>query len=441
MTNSAYAMVQCFLTVASLTALSALATPVQAQAVKTDVQTIEQKQEQTTEVQTTETEVQTTETEIRTTETEIRTTETEVERVEASSEVRFTQTVQVAVFEAIAQRSRVNASNLQILEVSRRSWTDSCLGLPGQGGCTQAITPGYLVSVTDGQQVWVYRTNATGTGVVFDEQATTIRMAQLRVRNTQVSFPDVPTDHWAIQYIRELAALDILEGYPDQLYRPNAPVTRAEFAAIIRRAFQVTAVRNTINFVDVEEDYWARTAINEAYEMGFLNASNSEFRPKAQLFRGDILFAIARGLNISTTDVALDVLSRYSDVTVSSSEARLLLASLTNRGMIVNYPNAEELNLNRVATRAEVAVLVYQALCSMGYVSRINSSYTAQDTTVVKDIGAEVVGEPSTTSTNKPRRQNCNQGIGNGAEGCDPGNSSPRGGSNDEGGRTPGQKP
>ncbi|AFZ17860.1 hypothetical protein [Allocoleopsis franciscana] len=41
----------------------------------------------------------------------------------------------------------------------------------------------------------------------------------------------------------------------------------------------------------------------------------------------------------------------------------------------------------------------------------------------------------------KPRRQNCNQGIGNGAEGCDLGNSSPRGGSNDEGGRTPGNRP
>ncbi|MCS6812731.1 MAG: hypothetical protein NZ772_04055 [Cyanobacteria bacterium] len=37
------------------------------------------------------------------------------------------------------------------------------------------------------------------------------------------------------------------------------------------------------------------------------------------------------------------------------------------------------------------------------------------------------------------RRRNCNQGIGNGPEGCDPGNSRPRGGSNDEGGRRPGR--
>ena len=38
-------------------------------------------------------------------------------------------------------------------------------------------------------------------------------------------------------------------------------------------------------------------------------------------------------------------------------------------------------------------------------------------------------------------RRNCNQGIGNRAEGCDPGNFRPHNGSNDEGGRQPGRRP
>jgi hypothetical protein len=153
------------------------------------------------------------------------------------------------------------------------------------------------------------------------------------------------------------------------------------------------------------------------------------------------MFAIARGLNISTEAVSIDVLNRYSDVTVSSTEARLLLASLTNQGIVVNYPNTTQLDLERVATRAEVAVLVYQALYSMGYVARIDSPYVVQDTTVVTDVGSETSVESSSTNPSRPPRQNCNQGIGNGAEGCDPGNSSPHGGSNDEGGRTPGNRP
>jgi hypothetical protein len=55
------------------------------------------------------------------------------------------------------------------------------------------------------------------------------------------------------------------------------------------------------------------------------------------------------------------------------------------------------------------------------------------------DGGGVIVGDDDDDDDN--RRRNCNQGIGNGAEGCDPGNSRPHGGSNDEGGRTPGRRP
>lgn len=59
----------------------------------------------------------------------------------------------------------------------------------------------------------------------------------------------------------------------------------------------------------------------------------------------------------------------------------------------------------------------------------------SQGSTVTKIVEAE--GSNNQSSGKKPK-QRCNQGIGNGAEGCDPGNSRPHGGSNDEGGRTPG---
>lgn len=78
-------------------------------------------------------------------------------------------------------------------------------------------------------------------------------------------------------------------------------------------------------------------------------------------------------------------------------------------------------------------------------------SYTSIVTTTTTEI-TQIVGS-STTVVNdhwedhddddhrrngRRRRRNCNQGIGNGPEGCDPGNSRPHGGSNDEGGRRPG---
>ncbi len=58
----------------------------------------------------------------------------------------------------------------------------------------------------------------------------------------------------------------------------------------------------------------------------------------------------------------------------------------------------------------------------------------------VTQSGRESDEEDGEDDDRKPRKRHCNQGIGNGSEGCDPGNSHPHGGSNDEGGKKPGHK-
>jgi hypothetical protein len=104
------------------------------------------------------------------------------------------------------------------------------------------------------------------------------------------------------------------------------------------------------------------------------------------------------------------------------------------------------LDLTRVATRAEVCAFLYQSLVSTGRVEAISNSTQVQPsgtttTETETNTNTDTETEVETDTEGGRTRQNCNQGIGNGAEGCDPGNSSPRGGSNDEGGRTPGQRP
>lgn len=51
-------------------------------------------------------------------------------------------------------------------------------------------------------------------------------------------FPDVPENHWAYEYVKELAGLGILEGYPDGTFSGDRMMTRYEFAAITYRALQ-----------------------------------------------------------------------------------------------------------------------------------------------------------------------------------------------------------
>ncbi|MEB3233265.1 MAG: S-layer homology domain-containing protein, partial [Leptolyngbyaceae bacterium] len=69
--------------------------------------------------------------------------------------------------------------------------------------------------------------------------------------HAQTRFIDVPSGYWAEQFITELAAREIIAGFPDGSFQPNAPVTRAQYAAMVRKAFNQNSIRGSVSFVDV----------------------------------------------------------------------------------------------------------------------------------------------------------------------------------------------
>ncbi|GAB4241500.1 MAG: hypothetical protein Kow0049_30140 [Stanieria sp.] len=71
--------------------------------------------------------------------------------------------IQNAVFEDLSKHTSQNVATFRIAEAEKRTWSDGCLGLaePDQF-CTQVLTPGWQVLVTDGEKQWVYRTNSSG---------------------------------------------------------------------------------------------------------------------------------------------------------------------------------------------------------------------------------------------------------------------------------------
>ncbi|WP_156114062.1 hypothetical protein [Myxosarcina sp. GI1] len=78
--------------------------------------------------------------------------------------------VQTAVLEAAASRTSRTVAEFQILEARRRNWSDGCLGISQPDElCTQVITPGWQVIVTDGRRNWVYRTDVLGERVKLAE--------------------------------------------------------------------------------------------------------------------------------------------------------------------------------------------------------------------------------------------------------------------------------
>lgn len=192
----------------------------------------------------------------------------------------------------------------------------------------------------------------------------------------QTTFNDVPPNYWAQPFIQELASRDILKGFPDGGFRPNDPVTRAQFAAILSKATNKAPVRGEVSFVDVSSTYWAAAAIQKSYTTGFLSGyPGNVFEPSQNIPRVQILVSLANGLNYSASQPPETVLQAYSDAASIPNYARNSVAAATENRLVVNYPNVLFLNPNQTATRAEVAAFIYQALVKSGQVNAIASPY------------------------------------------------------------------
>jgi hypothetical protein len=204
------------------------------------------------------------------------------------------------------------------------------------------------------------------------------------------TFSDVSSNYWARDFISELSQRDIIAGFPDGTFRPDAPVTRAQFAAMLRKAnqeFQKGQVRSSTRFVDVPSTYWATTAIDNAYTTGFLAGyPGNVFRPEQNIPREQVLTSLANGLNYSATQDTSTVLSYYNDASNISNFARAPIAAATEKRMVVNYPSLKSLNPLRNATRAEVAAFIYQALVSEGEAPTIASQYIVDQTPVATRV-------------------------------------------------------
>ena len=194
----------------------------------------------------------------------------------------------------------------------------------------------------------------------------------------QTAFSDVNNNYWAKDFIAELSDRGIIKGFPDGSFRPDAPVTRAEFAAMIR-SLKKPKTRAAVGFVDVSSNFWARGAIAEAYEMGWMSGyPGNVFRPLQQIPRVQVVVALNNGLGYEPTCNFQDVLSYYNDAGEIQSYAVKSVAAATERQMVVSYPSPKSLKPNQSATRAEVAAFIYQTLVSTNQAKAINSPYIAK---------------------------------------------------------------
>ena len=112
------------------------------------------------------------------------------------------------------------------------------------------------------------------------------------------TFHDVPKDFWAANYIGYVQQFGIISGYADGSFRPNAPVTRAEFAVIASRFEKLT--EGGKHFTDVPSAHWAAKYIDFAATRGWVTGyADGTFKPENPITRAEVAAVTCRLLERS----------------------------------------------------------------------------------------------------------------------------------------------
>jgi len=185
------------------------------------------------------------------------------------------------------------------------------------------------------------------------------------------NFYDVSPNYWAYQSIQALSQQNIISGYSDNTFRPDNPVTRAEFATMIIKSLNKEGmpIARRADFSDVPSSFWAYDNIQRAYGLGLISGfPNGTFGPSGYITKAEVLAILSKTVQdgaLSESD-ARSILSRFYDANRVPGWAIIPVAKAVKANLAVNYPQPNFLMPEKSATRAEVAAMLSNLRQSQG---------------------------------------------------------------------------
>jgi hypothetical protein len=203
-------------------------------------------------------------------------------------------------------------------------------------------------------------------------------------------FSDI-AGHWASQCILALARRGVVSGYPNRTFRPKATISRAEFAALLPKAFpELPDKQRQRSFRDVPFQHWASAVVSWSVQRDLITSyADGTFRPRQALSRARAIAAIMQGLEITqgVDAVIPDLLEPETAASKAKSQAKSkgksegnaiaqafidansiaasekgAIEAALKRGLLENLGEPRMLLPNAAITRGEVAALLCRAL-------------------------------------------------------------------------------
>jgi len=181
----------------------------------------------------------------------------------------------------------------------------------------------------------------------------------------EVELTDI-SGHWAEANIKEMVALGAVSGYPDDTFRPDHNITRAEFTSILVKAFDLKS-QNKKEFTDTL-DHWAKEHIRTAASHGIVTGyGDNRFGPDEYITREQMALMIVQAAKLTPVLES----TPFTDDSEIAVWARGAVATAVKNGIINGYPD-NTVRPQGNATRAEAVTVIVNTLDITGTETGMN---------------------------------------------------------------------
>lgn len=195
--------------------------------------------------------------------------------------------------------------------------------------------------------------------------------------------------HWASTVIGQWMDTDLAVGYPDNTFRPDNPVSRAEFMAFTNRAFGFESEK-TVNYSDVAANAWYAKEVAKAAAAGYIQGyPDGTMKPNAPISRQEaaVILTSILALQGSATDAGI-----FTDAAAMPSWSKDDIGAVAKAGMMSGYPDGSFRPLSNI-TRAESvtalnnAIVKYKVFSDSGTYGPETGTKIESRTVIVKAAG------------------------------------------------------
>lgn len=147
-------------------------------------------------------------------------------------------------------------------------------------------------------------------------------------------FVDVPEDHWASSQITDFVDKGYLNGYDDNTFRPNSSISRAEFVKLVNKVFGFTE-GTEVKFTDVSKEFWAYDEIAIAVKEGYIDGyPENIFKPNEPITREEAAKVISQIMKLSGDGVL-----SFDDTDDIADWAKPHIDALSDNGILEGSEN------------------------------------------------------------------------------------------------------